>query len=198
VPYANLNNPQTLNLYALVADNPETFADLDGHDPDVEFRSPTVENMFNTISNQSESFRTELGAAKEDHNVNVIVQDAGLQKMGEHAPGDAVVTRHEDGSLTIIINVKPTDEGTAEHEMGHEKDARTNTDQFFKDAEKTKKNQGGPNKQAHDDRPEEQRADKFKDKVEKERKEHRQQDKQKQEDEKKKEKDKEPKNKTSP
>lgn len=31
VPYANLNNPQTLNLYAMVSDNPETFADLDGH-----------------------------------------------------------------------------------------------------------------------------------------------------------------------
>ena len=31
VPYANLLNPQTLNLYAMVADNPETFADLDGH-----------------------------------------------------------------------------------------------------------------------------------------------------------------------
>jgi RHS repeat-associated protein len=31
VPYANLTNPQTLNLYAMVHDNPETFADLDGH-----------------------------------------------------------------------------------------------------------------------------------------------------------------------
>jgi hypothetical protein len=31
VPYANLNNPQTLNLYAMVHDNPETFADLNGH-----------------------------------------------------------------------------------------------------------------------------------------------------------------------
>jgi RHS repeat-associated protein len=31
VPYANLTNPQTLNLYAIVQDNPETFADLDGH-----------------------------------------------------------------------------------------------------------------------------------------------------------------------
>jgi len=31
VPYANMNNPQTLNLYAMVGDNPETFADLDGH-----------------------------------------------------------------------------------------------------------------------------------------------------------------------
>jgi len=32
VPYANLTNPQTLNLYAMVSDDPETFADLDGHD----------------------------------------------------------------------------------------------------------------------------------------------------------------------
>ena len=33
VPYANLANPQTLNLYVIVADNPDTFADLDGHEP---------------------------------------------------------------------------------------------------------------------------------------------------------------------
>ena len=31
VPYANFTNPQTLNQYALSRDNPETFADLDGH-----------------------------------------------------------------------------------------------------------------------------------------------------------------------
>jgi hypothetical protein len=31
VPYANLTNPQTLNLYDMVSDNPETYADLDGH-----------------------------------------------------------------------------------------------------------------------------------------------------------------------
>jgi RHS repeat-associated protein len=32
VPYANLTNPQTLNLYSMVSDDPESFADLDGHD----------------------------------------------------------------------------------------------------------------------------------------------------------------------
>src|SRR5262249_31779379 len=31
VPYANIANPQTLNLYAMVSDDPESFADLDGH-----------------------------------------------------------------------------------------------------------------------------------------------------------------------
>jgi RHS repeat-associated protein len=32
VPYANLANPQTLNLYAIVADDPATDVDADGHD----------------------------------------------------------------------------------------------------------------------------------------------------------------------
>ncbi|HKV05579.1 MAG TPA: RHS repeat-associated core domain-containing protein, partial [Candidatus Acidoferrales bacterium] len=43
VPYANLANPQTLNLYAMVSDNPETFADLDGHyetNPDLTTTKP--------------------------------------------------------------------------------------------------------------------------------------------------------------
>ena len=31
IPYAKYSNPQTLNLYTIVAENPETFADLDGH-----------------------------------------------------------------------------------------------------------------------------------------------------------------------
>jgi RHS repeat-associated protein len=32
VPYAKLDNPQTLNLYSYVANNPESVADPDGHD----------------------------------------------------------------------------------------------------------------------------------------------------------------------
>jgi RHS repeat-associated protein len=32
VPYANLTNPHTLNLYSMVSDDPESFADLDGHE----------------------------------------------------------------------------------------------------------------------------------------------------------------------
>jgi RHS repeat-associated protein len=32
IPYADLTNPQTLNLYSMVANDPESFSDLDGHD----------------------------------------------------------------------------------------------------------------------------------------------------------------------
>jgi RHS repeat-associated protein len=42
VPYANLANPQTLNLYSMVADDPESFADLDGHLGDPQNGTPTT------------------------------------------------------------------------------------------------------------------------------------------------------------
>jgi RHS repeat-associated protein len=60
VPYANLTNPQTLNLYAMVRDNPETFADLDGHDGMVQAGKVTVggqpENP--TVAKQSQEPNT--------------------------------------------------------------------------------------------------------------------------------------------
>ena len=49
VPYANPTNPQTLNLYAMVSDNPESFADLDGHCP------PCVEEAEEIIEEAAES-----------------------------------------------------------------------------------------------------------------------------------------------
>ena len=49
VPYAHLTNPQTLNLYALVSDDPETFADLNGHDPN----SPEAQSSATTSAPQA-------------------------------------------------------------------------------------------------------------------------------------------------
>jgi RHS repeat-associated protein len=45
VPYANLGNPQTLNLYSMVADDPESFADLDGH----MFWAPYLSSVSNPV-----------------------------------------------------------------------------------------------------------------------------------------------------
>ncbi len=58
VPYANLTNPQTLNLYAMVSDNPESFADLDGHGTD------TPSNTGTCATGTSESCGAQQAAAQ--------------------------------------------------------------------------------------------------------------------------------------
>ncbi len=58
VPYANLTNPQTLNLYAMVSDNPESFADLDGHGTD------TQSNTGTCATGTSESCGAQQAAAQ--------------------------------------------------------------------------------------------------------------------------------------
>jgi RHS repeat-associated protein len=49
VPYANLTNPQTLNLYSMVSDDPETSADLDGHTSTSEYQvaNPEASSAWN-------------------------------------------------------------------------------------------------------------------------------------------------------
>jgi RHS repeat-associated protein len=66
VPYANLTNPQTLNLYAMVSDNPETFADLDGHcDPEM------VCDPGDTLPNAATTLDFFKGVAKEIGNIGI-------------------------------------------------------------------------------------------------------------------------------
>ena len=53
VPYANLTNPQTLNLYSMVADDPESFADLDGHccsNDDIDFGMGVLRGIASSVT----------------------------------------------------------------------------------------------------------------------------------------------------
>ncbi len=175
VPYAKFGDPQTLNLYAYVENSPINQADADGHD--IDFTDAKVEQTFGDIGKESQSFRSEVADAKADHGISVTVEPVGARQLSDHAPGDATASRDSDGKVHMTIRVKAGDDGTTEHELGHEKDARTNTNQFFKDALKDKKDKGGPAEKQHDDRPVEKRADDFKKTVEKERKEYRQEQK---------------------
>jgi len=56
VPYANLANPQTLNLYAMVSDNPETFADLDGHSRGISLNGDAEISCSNVFALPGEGF----------------------------------------------------------------------------------------------------------------------------------------------
>jgi RHS repeat-associated protein len=97
VPYANLTNPQTLNLYAMVSDDPESFADLDGHQcvttapggtsckPDVQpnapgktgegFPAPQTKGTGTSILDSFVSFLTGLFSSR-DSNPEPIATDS--------------------------------------------------------------------------------------------------------------------------
>ena len=85
VPYANLTNPQTLNLYAMVSDNPETFADLDGHcsmDEEVCDTGPTIGGPTDPASANKDVCNSETGKCDQKNtNVNGNVQDQAQQQL---------------------------------------------------------------------------------------------------------------------
>jgi RHS repeat-associated protein len=79
VPYANLTNPQTLNLYAMVSDNPETFADLDGHCCD-------LSDVINFVTGAANAYGSDnLGGVGRQQ------QDTSAGRFGQ-AVGDAIAT----------------------------------------------------------------------------------------------------------
>ncbi len=98
VPYADLTNPQTLNLYAIVRDNPESFADLDGHE--IKY----AENL-----NNAQLVRDTVQAILADPNTSANL--AGY--VGPNSPdltiqsGDLsiqdTVTKNPDGTMTTTI-----------------------------------------------------------------------------------------------
>jgi RHS repeat-associated protein len=79
VPYANLTNPQTLNLYAMVSDNPESFADLDGH--------------FETV-------QTTPGTCAAGGSQSCEAQNAAAQKAGTAAAQNATSSQ----KLVLVVS----------------------------------------------------------------------------------------------
>jgi len=63
VPYADLSNPQTLNLYTYSHNNPTSFADQDGHDPGDKFKSKVAAavDAVKYIRNKSDGYSVEYG-----------------------------------------------------------------------------------------------------------------------------------------
>jgi RHS repeat-associated protein len=83
VPYANLSNPQSLNLYAMVSDNPETFADLDGH-----FWSP--DDWFSEILSTANERSQPSSATTKDSNAPSSQSPAQQQSGSTTATGDPI------------------------------------------------------------------------------------------------------------
>jgi RHS repeat-associated protein len=86
VPYANLTNPQTLNLYAMVSDNPESFADLDGHCDGIECVFTAVDFVVGVVRGAAASLSfgsmPAANPSPSDSTASRLGQDAGTLAVG--------------------------------------------------------------------------------------------------------------------
>jgi RHS repeat-associated protein len=94
VPYANLTNPQTLSLYSMVADDPESFADLDGHAP-----GGTVEGYY-SASDELDAGMAAYVAGLPQQTVADTKKDK--EKAQQNNASDTGVTLPKGKDLTMV------------------------------------------------------------------------------------------------
>jgi len=104
VPYANYGNPQSLNLYSYVENNPTTTADLDGHQHCTGGGSGDAENhglgtcdAVQKQKSKTEGVTSQAQEKKSQRGLTVGIGlsgnvDAGVVKAGAEANGSVVVT----------------------------------------------------------------------------------------------------------
>jgi RHS repeat-associated protein len=99
VPYATLANPQTLNLYAFVANNPATTKELDGHTFDWDG------GLWDPILHESEMMAGHCGSICKTG----IAQDGELEFMGDPGGGGY----NSDGATQLAATKAPSKEDIA-------------------------------------------------------------------------------------
>jgi PAS domain S-box-containing protein/RHS repeat-associated protein len=87
VPYANLANPQTLNLYAMVADDPESFADLDGHE-DVALGQHTDDEIKKRKNEIKQELKNKDLTKEQKDALNKEKNTLNLEQQGNHVVGN--------------------------------------------------------------------------------------------------------------
>lgn len=104
VPYANLTNPQTLNLYSMVADDPESFVDLDGHCSGPDDKTPDCQKLQNNpLSGLSAAVKQAINDSVKASNS----KNDDDKKGGTHEEGG--VSYKKDGKEVVA----PSQPGTA-------------------------------------------------------------------------------------
>jgi RHS repeat-associated protein len=194
VPYANFGNPQSLNLYSYVQNNPTTLGDPDGHELTVD---PALSQAVNQLRAESPSFNNELRAHEGPTNPDLVIKpgitpndaDGVTPTTGNtqvSLSNDPLVTTESYKSSTVTVSdsvMQDTSQiqDVLGHEIvGHVNDARTNTQQYWNDSQYTHQHKGktpGCESNCRDKRPEEQRANNANDRVKAERKEYQRQQK---------------------
>jgi RHS repeat-associated protein len=188
VPYADFNDPQSLNLYTYVRNVPTVNVDADGHDLKV---APELQAAVATLRQESPSFDAELAAheGKDRPNLDITSGPTPNDPNGQPSTGNTsasldwymvvISSNNEDPihysrytGATVTINTSILgDENQVEdvmsHEVGHVNHARTKPDENGRESAHTHFTHGA---QDHDQRPEEKKANEFKEKVKADRK----------------------------
>jgi RHS repeat-associated protein len=122
VPYANLSNPQTLNLYSMVADDPESFADLDGHCPTCDAAMELGKDMVSSGNPIAEAIGTAVigvalvGAALSNPSIRDAIVDGAPYFR---APSDAISYQYSKSQVnTSQTPQSPQDRGRANEQKG--------------------------------------------------------------------------------
>ena len=123
VPYATLANPQTLNLYSMVGDDPETSADLDGHTDvwDVVNFVVGAVNAFasDTVGGagrqQQDTTAGKLGAAAGDAGATIFGGTEAVAGVGGVGTGVALTSTGEGAIVGVpltVVSAAATAQGT--------------------------------------------------------------------------------------
>ena len=122
VPYADLSNPQSLNLYAYVGNNPLSSEDEDGHDPGDQFKTK-VEAAADAVK----YMRAQPGGYKVEYGSR-IHNDSGSFTYGP------VVTQNDPGHVQLpdvqkndVGDVHTHDYGVKDPDTGQLQDKYANT-----------------------------------------------------------------------
>ncbi|MGB9464100.1 MAG: RHS repeat-associated core domain-containing protein [Candidatus Acidiferrum sp.] len=125
VPYANLTNPQTLNLYAMVSDDPESFADLDGHATQASYgTSPETGSAPTCTAQGAGANGTTASGCGSNSSAQLAITTtwSALQNVSAQTltvtKTDTTTATNTDGSVTTILNKTIVTFSTAQDHVG--------------------------------------------------------------------------------
>ena len=120
VPYANLTNPQTLNLYAMVSDNPETFADLDGHEcyisapGGISCKSDVTTHISSTTGEGENTPQKNGTNTKPQINIRLVVYYSSNLTGAQRAAADGQIAIAQFNAHKVGINLQIVNGGTVD------------------------------------------------------------------------------------